>query len=77
MEEKRKEDFFTKQDYHDKLRVQAQAEKDEAQRLYLEQQELLEKRRQLILKQFKEDEEVRQLLMDSQRIQYLASVPPH
>ena len=58
MEEKRKEDFYQKQEHHDELRKMAQAERDEAQRLFLQQQELMEQRRVLILKQFKEDEDV-------------------
>jgi len=58
VEQKRKEDFYVKQEHHDELRKIAQEERDEAQRLFLEQQELMEQRRVLILRKFREDEEV-------------------
>jgi hypothetical protein len=57
VEEKRKEDYLTKQEYHEHLRAKAVEERNVEQELYHQQQILLEKKRQLVLRQFKDEEE--------------------
>lgn len=58
MEEKRKEDFYTKQAHHEQIRQQSLEKQREEKELYLKEQELIEKKRKLILKQTREEEEV-------------------
>jgi len=59
VEEKRKEDFYAKQDHHELLRAVALEEKEQQRILHYRNQAILEEKRKMVLRQTRNEEEDR------------------
>jgi hypothetical protein len=59
VEEKRKHDFYAKQEHHEQLREEHLQAQDRDRELQARQQELMEQRRLMVLAQTRRDEERR------------------